>query len=202
MAFCPRCGKQISDDASFCPACGATVTAAGAGGAQPPPPGRPVQPPPGTTPYYQPGAVPPPPPTKQKTGKGWKIAIIVILITLLVIGGAVAAIGLLVFSAVKAPIDVTNNYIEAINEGDAEAAWELLHPNSPFRHNFTFAEFETKVVEPSAHQLATWNANEVDVSGNRAVVEADLELTDGSGYRARFALRKDNGDWKVFEYEL
>jgi flagellar basal body-associated protein FliL len=138
---------------------------------------------------------------KQKSGKGWKIAIVVILVVLLVIGGAVAAIGLLVFSAVKAPIDVTNNYIEAVNEGDAEAAWELLHPDSPFRQDFTFSEFETEVIETSANQLTTWNANEADVSSDRARVEVDLTFTDGDEYRAGFALRKDGGDWLIYDYE-
>jgi len=222
MAVCPQCGKQMSDDASFCPACGAIASTpqAGAGGAQPPPqgpeagapppappqappPGQPLQPPAGAQQPYQPGAFPPPPPppVKQKSGKGWKIAVVVILVVLLVIGGAVAAISLFVFSAVKAPIDVTNNYIEAVNEGDAEAAWELLHPDSPFRQNFTFSEFETDVIETSAHQLTTWNANEADVSSDRARVEVDLTFTDGSEYRAGFALRKDGGDWLIYEYE-
>lgn len=222
MAVCPQCGKQMSDDASFCPACGAIATTpqAGAGGAQPPlqgpeagapppappqapSPGQPIQPPAGAPQPYQPGAVPPVPPVpgKQKTGKGWKIAIVVILVVVLVIGGAAVAIGLFVFSAVKAPIDVTNNYIEAINEGDAEAAWELLHPDSPFRQNYTFNEFETDVVGTSTNQLTTWNANEVDVSTGRATVEVDLTFTDGSEYRVAFALRKDNGDWLLYDYE-
>ncbi|HVP23930.1 MAG TPA: zinc ribbon domain-containing protein [Conexivisphaerales archaeon] len=38
MAFCPSCGKQIDDNATFCPYCGANVKASQPpAGAQPPP---------------------------------------------------------------------------------------------------------------------------------------------------------------------
>ncbi len=39
MAFCPKCGSQLADNAAFCPNCGAAVGHVGAtGSAAPPPP--------------------------------------------------------------------------------------------------------------------------------------------------------------------
>lgn len=219
MAACSQCGKQMSDDASFCPACGAIVTTpqAGAGGEQPPPqgpeagaqppappqappPGAPLQPPAGAQQQYQPGAFPPPAPVKQKTGKGWKIALVIGLVAILVIGGAVAAIGLLVFSAVKAPIDATNEFIEAINEGDAQTAWGLLHPSSPFREDYTQSTFATEVVDTLEGELSTWNANEASVTGSEAQVEVDISYKDGSEDRVIFNLEKSDDEWLILDW--
>ncbi|MEW6554836.1 MAG: zinc ribbon domain-containing protein [Actinomycetota bacterium] len=224
MAFCPNCGRDVSDDASFCPACGATIAAsAGAGGSPPPqapeaaappppttaPPPRPPAPPMGVQPPYAqqpmgappahvPGVVPPPP-VKQKTGSAWKIAIIVGLIVILVIGTGIALLAVFVFTTVKAPVDVTNRYIEAINDGDAEEAWDLLHPDSPFRETFTLSTFESQVVDGNV-RLTTWDANEVEVKDSRATVGVDMENVDGEEFRVDFELRKDGGDWKIYDY--
>ncbi len=44
MAFCPKCGHQLADNAAFCPNCGAAVGHAGAtGSAAPPPPPPPAE---------------------------------------------------------------------------------------------------------------------------------------------------------------
>ena len=44
MAFCPKCGNQLADNAAFCPNCGAAVGHAGAAGsAAPPPPPPPAE---------------------------------------------------------------------------------------------------------------------------------------------------------------
>lgn len=44
MAFCPKCGHQLADNAAFCPNCGAAVGHAGAAGsAAPPPPPPPAE---------------------------------------------------------------------------------------------------------------------------------------------------------------
>jgi uncharacterized protein YxeA len=221
MAFCPKCGRQTSDDATFCPACGATIAAAAPGGTAAPPPQPPAPPagisppqppgppmgaqppyaqqPVGAPPSHVPGVVPPPP-VKKKMSSGWKIAIVIILVAILVIGAGVAIFGVLIFKAVKAPVDVTNRYIEAINDGDAQEAWDLLHTNSPFRQDYTQSSFASDVVQPSKNTLATWNANEVNVENNRANVRVDMEFTDGSDFRVTFELRKDGDDWKIYDY--
>jgi hypothetical protein len=142
----------------------------------------------------------PPPPAKQKTGSGWKIALVVILIVLLVIGAGVTLLAVFVFKTVKEPVDVTNHYIEAINDGDAQEAWSLLHPDSSFRQDYSLSSFERELVRPNANELRTWNANEFDISGSRALVGVDMEFTDGEEYEITFELRKDKGDWLIYDY--
>ncbi|MDY6794083.1 MAG: DUF4878 domain-containing protein [Actinomycetota bacterium] len=124
-----------------------------------------------------------------------------ILVVLLIIGAAVAVVAIFVVKTVKAPIDVTNNYIEAINEGNASEVWSLLDSDSPLRQQYTQSSFEQEVVNPSVGELRTWNANEVNVTNNKARVEVDMEFTDGTEFTVSFDLRKDNGDWRVYDYD-
>ncbi len=208
MAFCPQCGKQVSDDAQFCPSCGATIAQAGpqVSGATPPgpplgtPPSPPlVQPPAGVPPAHAPGVVPPPPP-KRKMGSGWKTVLVVILVVMLVIGAAVAVLAVFVFKTVKAPVDVTNRYIEAVNNGDAEEAWALLSPDSRFRRDYTLTTYEIEVVQPSINFMNSWNAHQVEVSGSNAQVGVDMKFTDGTEYEFTFELRKKGSDWLIYDY--
>lgn len=134
-------------------------------------------------------------------GSGWK-ALIIIVLSIIVIGAVGAVIlGVFVFKTVKAPVDVTNRYIEAVNDGDAEAAWGLLHPASRFKRDYTLSTFESQVIEPTT-KLESWNANEVEVKGDRAVVKVEMKDVDASNFRLAFELRKDGSDWKVFDYSL
>lgn len=192
------------------------MTAAGGGG-MPPPQGAqaaapptgspdpptgmqpsPVQPPAGMPPAGVPGVLPPPP-VKRKTASGWKIAIIIGLAVILLFAVAGTLLAVFVFKTVKAPVDVTNRYIEAVNEGDAEEAWDLLHPDSPFKEEYTLSTFESQVVEVTVG-LRTWSANEVDVRDSRATVKVDMEDRNGEDFRLAFDVRKDGGEWKVYDY--
>jgi hypothetical protein len=163
-------------------------------GVQPPYAQQPM----GAPPAHVPGVVPPPP-VKQKTGSGWKIAIIVGLIIILVIGAGVALLAVFVFNTVKAPVDVTNRYIEAINDGDAEEAWSLLHPDSPFKEEYTLSTFESEVVEASMG-LRTWDANDVEVENSRATVGVDMEDSGGDEFRVIFDVRKAGDEWMIYDY--
>lgn len=136
---------------------------------------------------------------KQKTGSGWKIAIVIGIVVILVIGAAAAFLALFVFKAVKAPVDATNSFIEAVNDGNAQAAWDLLHPDSPLKEEFTLSSFASEIVATSV-KLATWDANEVEVSNGRAQVTVDMTDSDGTEFELVFDLRKDSGDWKVYDY--
>jgi hypothetical protein len=136
---------------------------------------------------------------KQKTGSGWKIALVVGLVAILIIGAAVTFLAIFVFKAVKAPVDVTNRYIEAINDGDAQAAWDLLHPGSPFKEEFTLSSFTSEIVDTSV-KLETWDANEVEVTGDRAEVKVDMTDSDDFDFEVVFDVRKDGGDWKIYDY--
>jgi uncharacterized protein YxeA len=131
---------------------------------------------------------------------GWKIALVIILAVVLVIGAVVAVLAVFVFKAVKAPVDVTNKYIEAVNNGDAQEAWSLLHPDSRFRREYNAGSFEQELVKPSVNKLDTWNAHEVNVSGDRASVKVDMKFTNGNGQEFTFELRKNGGDWLIYDY--
>lgn len=163
-------------------------------GAQPPY----AQPPAGAPPAHVPGVVPPPP-VKQKTGSAWKVAIIVGIVAILLIAVAVAALALFVFNTVKAPVDVTNNYIEAVNDGNVREAWDLLHPDSPIKEAFDLRSFEAEIIADSM-KLRTWDANEVEVNNGRAEVRVDMEPSDGNEFEVVFDVRKDGGDWKIYDY--
>jgi len=143
----------------------------------------------------------PPPPLKKKMGSGCKIALIIGLVVILVVGVSVTLLALYVFKTVKAPVDVTNRYIEAVNEGDASEAWDLLHPDSPLKEEYTLSSFESEIVESST-KLDKWNANEVEVNDSRARVEVDMEDETGAEFRIAFDLREDGGDWKIYDYGL
>jgi uncharacterized protein YxeA len=210
MVSCPQCGNQVSDDAQFCPSCGATIAQASpqVPGSTPVPPGPPLgtppspplaQPPVGVPPAPMPGMMPPPP-AKQKTKSGWKVALVVILIILLVIGAGISLLAVFVFKTVKAPVDVTNHYIEAVNNGNAEEAWALLSSDSRFRQDYTLTTYEREVVQPSVNSISTWNAHQVDVSGSNAEVGVSMTFTDGTEYEFSFALRKKGSDWFIYDY--
>ncbi|OFW56094.1 MAG: hypothetical protein A2W01_10140 [Candidatus Solincola sediminis] len=224
---CPECGKSINTGSSFCPYCGADVMAMQGGsdnmppqptGGPPQPPPTPAspQPPPGPAagppqppfptpgppsapPGYTPG-MPPAAPVKKGIGRGWKIAIIVIIVGVLVVGALAAVLGIFVFTTVKKPVDVTNRFIEAINAGRAQEAWDLLTSDSRVRLENDFNSFREDLVTPSVGSLDTWNAHEVNVSGSRAEVTVDMDFSDGSREEFIFELRKTGDEWLIYDY--
>ena len=227
MAACPRCGKPVSDDALFCAACGASMPAAGTppptppppvGSAPLPPPGSdpgtafapPPAPPAGTAPpspptsyaAAPPGIIPqtPPPPAARGTGRVVKIVLVSAVIGILVIGGGLTATIYFVYRAVKPPVDATNRFIAAVNEGNTQEAWDLLHPSSYYKRNYDSFRFRQEVVEQLSGTLSSWNANQSSVSGSEAEVGVDMTDADGSEYRVTFSLRKDGDDWLILDW--
>ncbi|MBC7247906.1 MAG: zinc ribbon domain-containing protein [Actinobacteria bacterium] len=196
MGYCEKCGKELSEGALFCPACGNALgpgeTAEGAGNAygQVPPPAPPPSP-------YAPSY--PPPPPKSSSGV-WKKVVIVVVVLLLLLGAGAVVSGIFIFRAVKAPVDVTNRYIAAVNEGDAGKAWGLIHPQSRLKRDYDRRSFEEEVVKESVGVLKSWNAHEVSINGSRARVGVDLEFTDGSTMKLEFELRREGNDWLIFDY--
>jgi uncharacterized protein YxeA len=205
---CPQCGKAVNPGSSFCPYCGASLPAsapAGQNQAPTPPTGPP--PPQGyvpsapVPPISAPGAVPPPP-RKKGIGRGWKIAIAVIVSVLVVFGALAAILGVFVFKTVKKPVDATNRYIEAINNGNAQTAWDLLSTDSPFKQEYDFSSFQSDIVDTNVGTLNTWNAHEVNISGSKADVSVDMTFTDGNKYEITFSLKEVNGTWLIYDYYM
>lgn len=129
-----------------------------------------------------------------------KIVLISALIGILVVGGGLAATVYFVYRAVKPPVDATNRFIAAVNEGDAREAWEMLHPSSYYKQNYDSFRFQQEIVEQLSDALSSWNANQSSVSGSEAKVGVDLVYTDGSESRATFYLLKSDGDWLIMDW--
>lgn len=161
----------------------------------PTPPPAAAQPP--FPPPYPP--VYPPPPVKS-SGSVWKKVVVVVVVILLLLGAGAVVAGIFIFRAVKAPVDVTNRYIKAVNEGDAGEAWALIHSQSRFKRDYDRVSYEQDVVEKSEGMLKSWNAHEVSISGSRAHVDVDMEFKDGSSDKLEFELRKEGDDWLIFNY--
>ncbi len=216
MSFCPRCGSQVSDQAIYCPSCGADLKAAAIPESAPPqsqatpPVGPPYSQSTGYPPYATPGGAPyrgappaggaayPPPPKKSK--KGCVIALLITLVVLLVGAGLAVSLGIWVFKTVKGPVDTTNKYIEAINGGDLETAWNLLYSASPKKRDYTKEEFDAKVVKPNVNYLSTWNAYSSSISDDHAQVKAKMTPRTEASFEVVFDLRKEGGEWKIFDY--
>jgi hypothetical protein len=102
---------------------------------------------------------------------------------------------------IRGPIDAVNDYVAALNDGDAQTAWDLLDPSSDIRREQSFEEFTTTVVEPAEGILRTWRTGSVDISNtNRASVEVTESLRTGGTRELRFRLRKSGDDWLITDY--
>jgi hypothetical protein len=132
--------------------------------------------------------------------RGWKIALIAILAVVVVAGAAGGILCGVVFKVVKAPVDATNRYIRAVNEGRAQEAWDLLASDSPIKEDTDFNSFKNDIVVTNEGALTTWNAHQVDVSGSTADVGVDMDFTDGSSEAYTFQLKKVNGKWLIYNH--
>lgn len=193
--YCTECGKEMPPDSSFCPHCGATAIPQKTETTGPAPPGTPAA---GQTP--QPPPVPPALPARDKRKKLMKVLIILGIVFIVVVIGAVILITLFI-GTVKAPVDVTNRYIEAVNKGNATEAWDLLHPNSRLKTDYSFDQYKKDVVDRSKGYLTKWNAHNVTVSGSKAAVEVDITFKGAGEEAFEFSLRKSNGKWLIYDYK-
>jgi hypothetical protein len=203
---CPHCGKTIAAGSSFCPFCGANIAATQSGGQNQPPPAGPVPPQSyAPSPPVPPGPAPgtlPPAPRKQGMSRGWKIAIVVIISVVVVFGALAALLGVFVFKTVKKPVDTTNRYIEAVNNGRAQDAWNLLTTDSRIRKEYDLNSFQEEVVQPNVGDLSTWNAHEVNIKGSQAEVAVDMTFSTGTKNEVTFQLKEINGQWLIDDYYL
>jgi len=203
MPECPSCHREVSETARFCPFCGAELQAgkeepsvqekAPGGAASPPSP-------PGTVPAATAAVTAPKGPKSKRTGM--VIGIIIGVIGLLVLG---AVIGLCVASGVhfvKGPLDATNEYIRALNDGDAAIAYDLLAPGAPQRRNRSLEQFTQDVVQPAEGRLRTWRTGGVDFPNgtSRANVTVTESLRTGETRDFRFLLRKVDSRWLITDY--
>ncbi len=219
MPECPSCHREVSETARFCPFCGAELQpgqAPGAGtqptaGAVRPASEPPVLPPTAAgTPAAAAAFTPPAPPAKQQRVPGkktWMYVAIVIGVIGLLVGGAVLGLGIATgVHYVRGPLDATNNYIRAVNDGDAATAYALLAPESPQRQNRTLQEFNTAVVQPQTDRLRTWRTGGVEFpyAGRPGRSRAEVTVTEsfrtGETRDFRFLLEKVGSTWLISDY--
>ena len=131
--YCPMCGREVKDDAVFCPNCGSRLSA-------PQPKQAPVPPPPQPAPQYTQQSAPayqsapapaPRPPKKQKApkakkpGKSWPTRVLAIcLIAALVVGAGLTA-GILTLTGRVDPQKLVDTYLDRLLAGDVEGVIAL-----------------------------------------------------------------------------
>lgn len=139
--YCPMCGREVKDDAVFCPNCGSRLSA-------PQPKQAPVPPPPQPAPQYTQQSAPayqsataPRPPKKQKArrekkpGKSWPTRVLAIcLIAALVVGAGLTA-GILTLTGrvrwgsvpggMDDPQKLVDTYLDRLLAGDVEGVIAL-----------------------------------------------------------------------------
>jgi hypothetical protein len=134
-------------------------------------------------------------------GGGMATAGIVISVIAIVLILAVAVpVGIWFYNTVKEPMDVTNNYIQFVNDGNTTSAYNLLASDSPIRQQYTKAEFASEVVDPHVGDLDSWNANNVSITNDQATVTVDMKLATGSRLTTTFDLVRVNGTWYIYDY--
>ncbi len=192
--YCPDCGKEMPDDSIFCPNCGATAAPESAVNAKPTPPG--------TSTAQRVRQTPPPLPVSPAPDRRKKLIKVLVALGIIFIVVVVAAVILLTLfiGTVKAPVDVTNKYIEAVNMGNATEAWGFLHPASRFKTGYSFDQYTEQVVNRSSGFLTKWNAHHVTVSNSNALVEVYITFKNAKKETIEFALKKTNGKWLIYDY--
>ncbi len=150
MAFCEKCGSELSEGSTFCPKCGAQVQAEAAQVSPPPPPPSAPPPPPqaappaaGVQPGYQPPQAAPTPgyyePAQGKKGGGGKA----VLFTVLGLLGVGIVVVLLLGFAVGpkwftggggggkgGPEEVAANFLKAMEDKDLKLLKSTIAPSS------------------------------------------------------------------------
>ncbi len=197
MPECPSCHREVSEKALFCPSCGAELPAgkeAAARGEQP------------ASGKVSPAAPAAAPPAKGKVPRGKR--------TGMVVGIVIGVVGLLVLGAViglgiawgvhfvSGPLDATNEYIRAVNNGDAATAYNLLAPEAPQRQNRTLQDFNQAVVVPAEGRLRSWRTGELDFphGASRANVTVTESFRTGETRDFRFILRQVDSTWLITDY--
>ena len=208
MPECPSCHREVSETARFCPFCGAELPARTGepGAATEKTPGGAASPPSPPSPHGIAAIAATPAVAKPKVPKGKRtgmvIGIVIGVVGLLVLG---AVVGLGIASGVhfvRGPLDATNQYIRAVNNGDAATAYDLLAPEAPQRRNRTLQQFTQDVVQPAEGRLRSWRTGGVDFPNgtSRANVTVTESLRTGETRDFRFLLRKVDSHWFITDY--
>lgn len=168
-------------------------------GQQPPPaqypgqqqPGSPFEPPVqhGSAPYGA-GLYPPAAPQKKRRIWPWLLLGIPLLFAV-VIGGC----SLLIFGAVRGPVDATNNFVANLDNGDFGAAYDSLC--SANRTSTSRDQWTANAAADIGGEITGYSYAQVEISGD-AVVTGTIEV-DGVNRTSVFRLVEEDGEWRVCE---
>ncbi|HEY3293175.1 MAG TPA: DUF4878 domain-containing protein [Candidatus Nanopelagicaceae bacterium] len=133
---------------------------------------------------------------KRSTGKiiGYVIAII-----------AVVAIVLTFFvnSATKAPVAASNNFLNAVQAGDASAAYDLFSTEAKAAVPSDQFDAVVKQVGPilnAKEKMTSKKVNAETGSASTAEVVYEIPGTDGKTYSFTVNLTKEGDTWKVLNF--
>lgn len=216
MAQCPHCGATVDDYATVCQNCGASLggqhdqqpqqgNQPRQGGGQAPPPGQPQdeqfqgqpqqnqsQPQQPGRQTQQPGGQPPRgPPGQGGSGTSRR--------NLLKYGGGAAVLGVggfLIwdnFLSGRSPEETVREFYTALNQSNTNRANELIHSESPTGE---LSESEASQLEGEISLESTELINE---TGETAFVRANISFSNFGSSEAEIELRKEDGEWKIWE---
>lgn len=128
-------------------------------------------------------------------------------IILFVVVGVVAffvVITLTVNSATKAPVAVSNQFLDSIQAGDSAAAYALFSTDA--QQVVPADQFDTMVAQVAPILDAKEKMTSKSVSGETgeaasSTVTYEIKGTDGKTYVITVNLTKEDGDWKVLNFE-
>lgn len=137
----------------------------------------------------------------QVEGGGLATAGIVLSVLAIVLVIAVGIpMGIWVYNAIKGPFDATNDFIAFVNDGEADAAYDMLSANSPIRKDYSRTEFRQLVSEMKGN-LKDWTAFSTSIVNDTATVTVTMEYRQGGREDVDFDLRKESGEWKVYNFD-
>lgn len=124
---------------------------------------------------------------------GWLFVVIPMVV--LIVAGTILAI-VLGLGKLTEPIDATNDYLSALQDGRYEDAYALLCDER--RDTQTEEEFVRAVENEADEQgrVTGFDFKSSEITNGRATTEGTLEI-DGVEYDARARLHDEDGDWRV-----
>lgn len=149
-------------------------------------------------PSQEPKAKGNPTPAKKRNYKKiivYAIAGIVVLFIIIVIS---------VNSATKAPVDVSNQFIDSIQSGNSRAAYELFYSDT--KKTVPADKFDgiVKQIGPILNTNEKITGKSINGETGKAAtseVTYDVNGTDGKNYAVIVNLTKENGNWKVLNFD-
>ncbi len=143
----------------------------------------------------------PSPSSKPVKKRNWK------KIALIVVVGLVAFIVIItvtVNSATKAPVKVSNQFINSIQAGDATTAYALFSTDAVAV--VPVDQFDTLVAQIGPILNTNEKMTSKSINGETgqpasSTVIYEIKGTDGKTYEITINLTKENGDWKVLNFD-